>query len=156
MLLKSRASLTCFRACFLPGRAKDLSALRYRTFLSLVITIFDTAGLCHLPHTPQKTILYHLTCSKALITTSTFFFFCYFEWQISFLSLSLARSLSLPLSRFSQVLSADVSKLSWTIYSIYRNTNEELWVHYRLSSKHFDSYIHAVKAVIKTQARFAF
>jgi len=29
MLLKSRASLTCFRACFLPGRAKDLSASRY-------------------------------------------------------------------------------------------------------------------------------
>ena len=28
MLLKSRASLTCFRACFLPGRAKDLSACR--------------------------------------------------------------------------------------------------------------------------------
>ena len=26
MLLKSRASLTCFRAYFLPGRAKDLSA----------------------------------------------------------------------------------------------------------------------------------
>ena len=25
MLLKSLASLTCFRACFLPGRAKDLS-----------------------------------------------------------------------------------------------------------------------------------
>ena len=31
MLLKSRASLTCFRACFLPGRAKDLSAPRYLT-----------------------------------------------------------------------------------------------------------------------------
>jgi len=29
MLLKSRAFLTCFRACFLPGRAKDLSAPRY-------------------------------------------------------------------------------------------------------------------------------
>ena len=29
MLLKSRASLTCFRACFLPGRAKDLSAPQY-------------------------------------------------------------------------------------------------------------------------------
>ena len=27
-LLKSRASLTSFRACFLPGRAKELSALR--------------------------------------------------------------------------------------------------------------------------------
>ena len=26
MLLKSRASLTCFRACFLPGRTKDFSA----------------------------------------------------------------------------------------------------------------------------------
>ena len=26
MSLKLRASLTCFRACFLPGRAKDLSA----------------------------------------------------------------------------------------------------------------------------------
>ena len=28
MLLKSRASLTCFGACFLPGRAKDLPATR--------------------------------------------------------------------------------------------------------------------------------
>ena len=28
MLLKSRTSLTCFRACVLPGRAKDLSAPR--------------------------------------------------------------------------------------------------------------------------------
>jgi len=28
MLLKSRVSLICFRACFLPGRAKDLSARR--------------------------------------------------------------------------------------------------------------------------------
>ena len=29
MLLKSRASLTCLRACFLPGWSKDLSAPRY-------------------------------------------------------------------------------------------------------------------------------
>jgi len=29
MFLKSRASLTCFRDCFLPRRAKDLSAPRY-------------------------------------------------------------------------------------------------------------------------------
>ena len=29
MLLKLRASLTCFRSCFLPGRAKELSAPRY-------------------------------------------------------------------------------------------------------------------------------
>jgi len=34
MLLKSRASLSCFRACFLPGRAKDLSALRYKKSVS--------------------------------------------------------------------------------------------------------------------------
>jgi len=31
MLLKSRASLTCFRACFLRGRAKDLTAPWYQT-----------------------------------------------------------------------------------------------------------------------------
>jgi len=31
MLLKSRTSLTCFRACLLPGRAKDLSAPRTKT-----------------------------------------------------------------------------------------------------------------------------
>jgi hypothetical protein len=30
MLLKSRASLTCFRARFLPGRAKDLSTPWYK------------------------------------------------------------------------------------------------------------------------------
>ena len=29
MLLKSRTSLTCYLACFLPGRAKHLSAPRY-------------------------------------------------------------------------------------------------------------------------------
>jgi len=32
MLLKSRASLTCFGACFLPGRAKDLPTPRYLNF----------------------------------------------------------------------------------------------------------------------------
>jgi len=31
MLLKSLASLTCFRACFHPGLAKDLSEPRYLT-----------------------------------------------------------------------------------------------------------------------------
>jgi len=36
MLLKSRTSLTCFRACFLPGRAKDLSAPRYAHILQKV------------------------------------------------------------------------------------------------------------------------
>jgi len=34
MLLKSRASLTCFRDCFLTVRAKDLSAPRYNCVLS--------------------------------------------------------------------------------------------------------------------------
>ena len=33
MLLKSRASVTFFRACFLPGRAKDLSTHRYEPLL---------------------------------------------------------------------------------------------------------------------------
>jgi hypothetical protein len=41
MLLKSRASLTYFQACFLPGRAKDLSAPRnicFQSFLYLHIS----------------------------------------------------------------------------------------------------------------------
>jgi len=33
MLLKSRVSLTCFRACFLPGRAKDLLAPRVYVYI---------------------------------------------------------------------------------------------------------------------------
>jgi hypothetical protein len=37
MLLKSRASLTCFRDCLLPGRAKDLSAVRYYLLISHLI-----------------------------------------------------------------------------------------------------------------------
>jgi len=41
MLLKSRASLTCFRACFLPGRAKDLSAPRYLIH-ELLLLLFET------------------------------------------------------------------------------------------------------------------
>jgi len=44
MLLKSRASLTCFRACFLPGRAKDLSAPRYVSH-STLICAFKNFGL---------------------------------------------------------------------------------------------------------------
>jgi len=30
MLMKSRPPLTCFRPCFLPGQAKDLSASQYK------------------------------------------------------------------------------------------------------------------------------
>ena len=37
--LKSRASLACFRACFLPGRAKDLSATRYKLIASLILAL---------------------------------------------------------------------------------------------------------------------
>ena len=36
MLLKSHASLTCFRACFLPGPAKDLSAPWYMQLVKAV------------------------------------------------------------------------------------------------------------------------
>jgi len=42
MLLKSRASLTCFRACFLPGRAKDLLSPRYNA--PIIILNNDLAG----------------------------------------------------------------------------------------------------------------
>jgi len=39
MLLKSRASLTCFRACFLPGWAKDLSAPGMCVYIYIYIHI---------------------------------------------------------------------------------------------------------------------
>ena len=39
MLLKLRAYLICFRASFLPGRAKDLSAPRYTDYFSLFSSI---------------------------------------------------------------------------------------------------------------------
>jgi len=41
MLLKSRASLTCFRVCFLPDRAKDLSAPRV-----LIGNFFENLLIC--------------------------------------------------------------------------------------------------------------
>ena len=37
MLLKSLPSFTCFRACFLPVRAKDLSALSIAVFCKTLI-----------------------------------------------------------------------------------------------------------------------
>jgi len=47
MLLKSRASLTCFRSRFLPGRAKTLSAPRYFDDIKcMVIDIRPINKLC--------------------------------------------------------------------------------------------------------------
>ena len=49
-LLKSRASLTCFRACSLPGRAKDLSAPRYLKGIKIALNtksyIVKGSGFC--------------------------------------------------------------------------------------------------------------
>ena len=41
MLLKSRASLTCFRACFLLGLDKDLSAPLYTSFTQHISVLSD-------------------------------------------------------------------------------------------------------------------
>jgi len=46
ILLKSRATLTCLRACFLPGRAKDLSAPR----VCMVFLCSLTLILLHISH----------------------------------------------------------------------------------------------------------
>ena len=58
MLLKSRASLTCFRASFLPGRAKDLSAPRYQrvTVSTLHLLAFSkvSAAACCNHTSPQR------------------------------------------------------------------------------------------------------
>ena len=50
MLLKSGASLTCVRACFIPGRAKDLSAPRYLNLYLQRVHLLKTAHL-------QRTLL---------------------------------------------------------------------------------------------------
>ena len=47
MMLKSRASLASFRACFLPGRAKDLSAPRYIYETDVIRTAFTLQQLLH-------------------------------------------------------------------------------------------------------------
>ena len=49
ILLKSRASLTSFQACFLPGRAKDLSAP------GMFAVLFDVAKW---PHTAARHVRY--------------------------------------------------------------------------------------------------
>jgi len=54
MLLKSRASLTCFRACFLPGQAKELSAPRYINHLKPN----DPCRCGNAPLTSKRCILY--------------------------------------------------------------------------------------------------
>jgi len=46
ILLKSRASLTCFRVCFLPGRAKDLSAPRY-IYIYVCVCVACTKLSCY-------------------------------------------------------------------------------------------------------------
>jgi len=50
MLLKSRTSLICFRACFFPGRAKDLSAPRY-----MFIRVFRFVGSYKNPSSSMST-----------------------------------------------------------------------------------------------------
>jgi hypothetical protein len=55
MLLKSQASLTCFRACFLPGRAKDLSAPWYVEFLQDVSEEGITVSICIFAHVGHRT-----------------------------------------------------------------------------------------------------
>jgi hypothetical protein len=69
ILLKSRVSLTCFRACFLPGLAKDLSAPRYAYgWLGLVQRpkhVASYTNICCLKSIVLLTISVHLfTCSS--------------------------------------------------------------------------------------------
>ena len=70
MLLKSRASLTCFRACFLPGRATDLSAPRgifhYYTIMSKTVIsvkhVQQVNSVLHKSEQPTRK-MYFLSCT---------------------------------------------------------------------------------------------
>ena len=68
MLLKSRASLTCFRACFLPGRAKDLSAPGKNTFTKLRLIILKGEGKCNC----KKKNSYYIGCPTRYRTRHLF------------------------------------------------------------------------------------
>ena len=77
MLLKSHAFLTCFRACFLPGRAKDLSAPRY-------IYSVPTCGKFDLHLTFRKvsrvvSVPLHSNCVKCQLIYSVLYFVAYTE-----------------------------------------------------------------------------
>jgi len=59
IFLRSRASLTCFRACFLPGRAKDLSAPRYAHCLCtsyVSVAMFMCTLLASVPIDGRRTV----------------------------------------------------------------------------------------------------
>ena len=76
MLLKSHASLTCFRACFLPGRAKDLSAPQYVEYLQDVSEEGITVSTCifaHVRHLTNSPNFIHLQIQESsfMILTSS-------------------------------------------------------------------------------------
>jgi len=64
MLLKSRASLICFRACFLPGRAKDLSAPR----VFKPIRVLGQKAATDVHSTNTSVSLYHLLQTTKLFS----------------------------------------------------------------------------------------
>ena len=79
MLLKSRASLTCFRVYFLPGRAKDLSSVYVKCFQLLpdfiCICIFSTSfnpppGTVHNSHFKTGRVGAELFRADGLTTNS--------------------------------------------------------------------------------------
>jgi len=82
MLLKSRATLTCFRASFLPGRAKDLSAPQYcfnplNAKLNPICNLLALLGIHLILHVSKirvnpcifclKYVLYKIYCRNNLI-----------------------------------------------------------------------------------------
>jgi len=93
LLLKSRASVICFRACFRPGRAEDLSAPRYNHGLlqsTLLVAPYSCANsiqLCKLhallptPCTCANSM--HLCQLHALVST-------FFPFPKEFLELFIA------------------------------------------------------------------
>jgi len=89
VLLKSRASLTCLRACFLPGRANDLSAPRYMYCCMFCILVFNFVNylflllLCILifmfmPFYRYVNIFWFLCSCILIVTCVTFWVFCFF------------------------------------------------------------------------------
>ena len=73
-MLKSHSSLTCFRACFLPGRTQDLSAPRLCMILLCSLTLSNTSyfltrsvQLISFLHRHRVSKLYRVNATKLFI-----------------------------------------------------------------------------------------
>jgi len=97
LLLKSRASLTCFRASFLPGQATDLSALRLNIVVpDMLPNLFRSWSGYGLISTPSRCCWYRARPWHASELVSFLVRLRIYQHSVSMLSLTCFRPCFLP------------------------------------------------------------